>query len=122
MRFTTILRMELTGKTHWGRPEYRLTGELVYADRVGVGTNLIVCVPRDFPTDLASSPWGFRWLLAKWPEPAVLHDYLCTLPECNRFLADAIFRDAMASQGVPLWRRVVAYYAVRFFAIITGKR
>ena len=118
MNFTTLLKIEPTGKTRWGRPEYRLREPLVY--EITCGRRLIV--PQNFLTDLASTPWGFRWLLAKWPQPAVLHDYLCGIEGFSRFLADAFFRDAMRAVGVPLWRRVIAYYYVRFYAVLTRKR
>jgi len=121
MPFTTLLQKQLTGTTIYGRPVYRLTDALVFEvhkpGALGYGT----VVPVDFETDLASAPYGFRWLLKDWPEPAVLHDYLCKALFCSRFFADAMFREAMASEDVPLWRRVLAYYAVRCYAVITRK-
>ena len=126
MSFTTPLNMEPTGKTRWGRPEYRLLGPLVYGVKVYDANTLLrfserVVVPIGFVTDLASTPWGFRWLLARWPEPAALHDYLCSLSDVSRFLGDAIFRDAMCICKVPTWRRVLAFYAVRCAAVIMRK-
>jgi hypothetical protein len=118
MRFTTTLEMEPTGKTRWGRPEYRLTAPLIFES---IEFGIYWYVPPKFVTDLASTPWGFRWLLAKWPEPAVLHDYQCQMVFCSRFYTDASFREVMQACGVPRWRRVLAYYAVRIGAILRGK-
>jgi len=119
MRFTTPLRMKPTGKTRWGRPEYRLTAPLIFED---IELGIYWYVPAKFDTDLASTPWGFHWLLAQWPEPAVLHDWLCQMGYCSRFYTDASFREVMRAVGVPRWRRVLAYYGVRIAAIVRGKR
>ena len=75
-----------------------------------------VRVPPGFETDFASVP---RWLWpifpprGRWNRAAVMHDYLCRQADVDRFLADALFRAAMRDLGVPLWRRVAMYYAVR---------
>jgi len=89
-------------------------------------------VPVGFITDFASVPRSVRipWL-PKWVpgfplwwifsptgnynRAAVLHDYLYSIAcdWCSRFLADAIFRDAMMRLMVPLWRRWAMWAAVR---------
>lgn len=81
-------------------------------------------VPAGFRTDFASVP---RWLWAifpptgEWSAVSVLHDWLYRRTTCSRFLADAIFREGMAAVGVPAWRRVAAYYAVRVFGGIARR-
>ena len=95
-----------------------LVEDLVFTSRIGRGT-IRVHVPKGFRTNFASTPW---WLWAifpprgRWSRAAILHDYIYSQPgECSRFLADALFREAMESSGVPLWRRFLMYYAVRLF-------
>lgn len=100
-----------------GRQIWALSHPLEFRLAVN-GGSLWVCVPAGFITDFASVPRGL-WNLfpptGPWCEAAVLHDYLYGSRECSRFLADALFREAMAKLQVPLWRRVVMYYAVRLF-------
>ena len=82
-------------------------------------------IPPGTPTDFASVPRCLQWLISKTGEhtrSAVLHDHLCRTKKYSRFLSDAVFRAAMAVDDVPLWRRVAMYYAVRLYAIITGKK
>jgi hypothetical protein len=80
-----------------------------------------ITIPKGFITDLASIPRLF-WIvfppLGKWNRAAILHDYLYSIPECSSFLADTIFREAMAQLKVPVWRRVVMYYAVRVYSVL----
>jgi len=98
-----------------------LTRRLVYqygTDRRHIIWGGRVDVPGGFDTDFASTP---RFLHAifpprgRWNKAAIVHDYLYRETNCSRFLADAIFRDAMRDLGVPVWRRVAMYYGVRFF-------
>ncbi len=89
------------------------------------GGGFEVCVPSGTFTDFASVPKFLWWIfppMGKWNRAALVHDYLCHLDGCSRFLADAIFREAMAVLGVPVWRRVSMYYAVRMYAVLRGKR
>lgn len=75
-----------------------------------------ITVPAGFRTDFASVPSWLHWLFppaGKYAAVAVLHDWLYRKTTCSRFLADALFREGMACFGVPLWQRVVMYYAVR---------
>ena len=78
-----------------------------------------VTVPSGFVTDLASIPmvlWSIFPPYGPWNKAAVLHDFLYSVPGCSSFLADCLFREAMAQLKVPLWRRVVMYYAVRAYS------
>ena len=74
-------------------------------------------IPEGFVTDLASVPrLPLAFLLTgdTARKAGLVHDfcYAVHLPG-NRALADAVFREAMAAEGVPLWRRWAMYGAVR---------
>jgi hypothetical protein len=105
-----------------GRQNWRLIAPLRFllgfdgeCENIG-GIN--VEIPAGFVTDFASVPrllWPLFPPTGPWCEAAVIHDYLCRHQGCSRFLADAMFREAMHLLGVPVWRRVLMYYAVRFY-------
>lgn len=116
------LHLEDLGPDRLGRCQYRLTRPLTFAEWAHAtddgprAWSIRVIVPTGFVTDFASTPRFLWWLFppaGTWSKAAVLHDYLYAQPGCSRFLADAIFREAMHLLHVPLWRRVVMYYAVR---------
>lgn len=91
----------------------------------GEGWGARVDVPAGFTTDFASTPRLLHAVFpprGPWNRAAIVHDYLYRETGCSRFLADAIFRDAMASLGVPAWRRVLMYYAVRLFGWLCRPR
>ena len=75
-------------------------------------------VPAGFVTDYASVP---RFLWSIFPPhgaarlASVVHDYLYSLRECPRAIADAVFLVAMKTSGVVAWRRWAMYLAVRLF-------
>ena len=107
-----------TGAIVKGRVVYELTEELLFWTALN-GAGLIIRVPALTYTDLASTPrllWPIFPPAGRWSPATILHDYLYSLPGCSRFLADALFREAMHQLGVPWWRRVLMYYAVRLFA------
>lgn len=117
MHFTDRLRLEDLGPDNRGRNLYRLDQPLIYVDNWDNWT-LRIEVPCGFVTDFASVPrflWPFFPPAGKWNRAAVLHDYLYSQRSVSRFLADALFREAMFKLGVPVWRRVLMYYAVRMF-------
>lgn len=97
-----------------GRLHFELVERLEYSTLAG---GLTVAVPKGFITDFASVPrllWSVFPPMGRYSRAAVIHDWLYSNSKtCSRFLADAIFRDAMKDLGVPMWRRVVMYYAVR---------
>ncbi len=105
-----------------GRQLFETLAELEYTDIDG---DLCIRVPKGTVTDFASVPWGLRWLvpqMGRYNPATVLHDYLCQYKKCSRFMADALFRDAMAVLRVPLWRRVLMYDGVRAYAVLTAKK
>lgn len=123
---------EVPGKSRSGRQCVRLLEPLEY--RVGsADSNEVIVVPAGFETDFASIPFGARNLfppLGPWARPAIVHDRLydeggrhcgrrfleggtVQIVSYTRAQADAIFREAMEVVGVPAWRRVIMYRAVR---------
>jgi hypothetical protein len=84
-------------------------------------------VPVDAPTDFASVPRMFVWLLpryGRYTKAAILHDYLWRIkvPAGDLSLkdADGIFREAMRQLGVPFLRRWMMWAAVRIGALKKG--
>ena len=114
--FSSLRIQEVAGQSG-GRQLWRLTRPLRMSLSVN-GGSVVVSVPDEFVTDFASVPRGL-WPVfpptGPWCKAAVIHDYLYQSKTCSRFLADALFREAMHQLGVPAWRRVIAYYAVRLF-------
>lgn len=77
-----------------------------------------ITVPRDYETDFYSIPRPARWLFDPAGldnQPAVLHDYLYTHWHhlISRRFADYVFAEAMEVKKIPLWKRVLMYWAVR---------
>src|SRR5690348_6275440 len=77
-------------------------------------------------TDFASVPRLFVWFIPKYgryTKAAILHDHLCDLAHqggIERRDADAIFRQAMRTLGVPFLRRWMMWAAVRWGALPTA--
>lgn len=99
---------------------WRLTAPLVY-ETGAAGAGGTVIVPAGSVTDLASIP-EFAWSLGfapdgPWAKAAVVHDFLyATAGDGGRFTraqADAILAQGMAALGVPPWKRLVIWAAVR---------
>ena len=104
---------------------WRLEEAYEYRD----GQNLIT-VPEGFRFDLASIPRVFWWLISPFElsiAAPLLHDFLYAYdgdPPAGsiepprvytRKQADQLFRTIMEIEGVPAWRRNLAYWAVRSF-------
>lgn len=101
-----------------GRQRFELLEPLILD--VALGRGMIgVIVPVGYVTDYASTPrmlWPIFPPFGDHSRAAIVHDYLYSVEGgCSRFLADAIFRETMFALGVPLWRRMTMYYAVRLF-------
>lgn len=91
-------------------------------------------IPASFPFDLASVPRIFWPLIAPFElgcEAALVHDYFYVTGgkpfygafrrpglRLTRAQVDRQFLNMMRNAGVPRWRRVVAYAAVRLFGWI----
>lgn len=74
--------------------------------------------PAGYQTDLASIPREYQERPpheSPAARPGVIHDYLYTSHEVPRSVADAIFREALAEEGVPLKQRLLMWLAVRLF-------
>jgi hypothetical protein len=108
-----------------GGNEWRLEAD--YAYRNGATT---ITVPAGFRFDLSSVPRALWWLIAPFElsiAAPLLHDFLYlhgSLPPAGsvdpprtytRADADRVFREVMRAEGVPAWRRLLGYAAVRLF-------
>ena len=104
---------------------WRLEEEYTYRDGVHA-----ISVPDGFRFDLASIPRIFWWLIAPFElsvAAPLLHDFLyehngapppgaVEPPRTySRREADHLFRHVMEVEGVPGWRRTLAFVAVRAF-------
>lgn len=111
---------------------WRLEAAYSYED----GANVIT-VPEGFQFDLASIPRVFWGLIAPFElsiAAPLLHDLLYhhqgDLPPgtveppraYTRLEADRLFRNIMETEGVPAWRRTLAYLAVRSFGWLGWRR
>lgn len=86
-----------------------------YSDLVGV-----IIVPSGFVTDFASVPRiALSYLLVgnTAHAAAIVHDYLYrkdSIPLVSKEKADAVFKEAMRTTKIPLWRQKILYAGVRF--------
>jgi hypothetical protein len=102
---------------------YRLDKVLIYA----VFTNgffVEITVPEGFETDLASVPrlfWSIIPPFGKYNRAAIIHDYMCRRG-IDGFLCDAVFRSIMKTLKVPVWQRIVMFYAVRYWNLFMRKK
>lgn len=87
------------------------------------GVRLTVVVPAGFSFDGASIP-RFAWMFIGAPfEPdfqlaACCHDWICERSHDSddyesRVIGDALFFNLLTKAGVPRWKRVAMYLAVR---------
>lgn len=78
------------------------------------GSALILSVPAGFVFDVSIPVW-WRWLFdpndIRYFKAAGLHDWMLK-DGWSRVTAAAIFHDALAADGVPLWRRLIMFLAV----------
>jgi hypothetical protein len=116
--FMTPLRVELIDNSNSGT--WRLLEPLQYwSPQWG-----LLIVPDGFETDFASVP---RAPLAYWltgntaHAPAVLHDWLCRDKIIPRRDADNVFKEAMHSIGVPVWRVHSMWLAVRAYSTTVAR-
>lgn len=74
-------------------------------------------IKAGFIFDMASIPWGFRNTFNP-NDPlytccALIHDLNCDGQLWSRAIGDKIFLAGMVARGVPKWKRVMMYTAVR---------
>lgn len=110
VRFTTELDIKVIGSQ-----SFEVDSPLVfeYDDK-------IIQVNKGFDFDGASIPqslWGIVGspMTGGYQRAACLHDALYASEYFPREVCDALFLEAMTSDGVPRFRRLSMYYAVRMF-------
>jgi hypothetical protein len=110
--FTAPLTVTKIGERKW-----RVEREFSY--HIGSEGSLeVVTVPNGFETDFASVPRGLWNIIppdGEYTQAAVLHDFLCVTKPFPQKRIDYIFYEAMVVLGVPLWKRKLMYWAVRFW-------
>lgn len=88
------------------------------------GLHALANIPEGYSWDGASIP-RWAWSIMGHPLegdlrlPSLVHDWLCehsTTP-ADRMVADAIFFLLLSRAGVPRWRRICLWAAVRFYAL-----
>jgi len=107
------LDLRVTNKAKQNRPVYELLNDFTYSS-----SYLKVRVPAGFETDFASVPRFFwRWFppAGKYSKASVVHDFLYVTRKTSRWMADAIFREAMKELDVPFLARWAMWLAVRVF-------
>jgi hypothetical protein len=112
MGFVTALVVKELGDDNW-----EVVKPLKYQ-----GSSDLFVVPSGSPTDFASVPPIFRWLIprsGRRTKAAVLHDYLWRPdpPKCSRSDADGIFRRTLHEANVPFLRRWLMWAAVRIVSL-----
>ncbi|EJG5924633.1 DUF1353 domain-containing protein [Salmonella enterica] len=110
-KFTTPAILEMLGHYNWRVYE-------PFAFYLSDDESDVIEVPAGFITDLATVPRIFWMLLppdGKYAKAAIIHDYLYDNALRSKKEADLIFLDGMTVLGVPKWKRMVMYLAVRVF-------
>ena len=82
-------------------------------------------IPEGYSWDGASIP-RWAWSIMGHPLegdlrlPSLIHDWLCehSATPADRMVADAIFFLLLSRAGVPRWRRICLWAAVRFYALV----
>ncbi|ECP7106303.1 DUF1353 domain-containing protein [Salmonella enterica] len=110
-KFTTPAILEMLGHYNWRVYE-------PFAFYLSDDNSDVISVPAGFVTDLATIPrifWSVMPPDGKYAKAAIIHDYLYDNALRTKKKADLIFLDGMAVLGVPKWKRIVMYLAVRIF-------
>jgi hypothetical protein len=114
--FRNPIRLEETDQCNGGRTVYRLLEPVEFC--VGAEPScLLIRVPEGYRFDGASVPrilWGVFEPLGRHAKPACVHDWLYA-GGVSRWMADAIFREALSVVGEPFWKAWLAWLAVRLF-------
>lgn len=110
-RFTTPAILEMLGHYNWRVYE-------PFEFYLSEDNSDVISVPAGFVTDLATVPrvfWSVMPPDGKYAKAAIIHDYLYDNALRTKKEADLIFLDGMAVLGVPKWKQIVMYLAVRIF-------
>lgn len=114
-----------------GRTQWVVRSPLPY--HVGAeDSDVVVTVPAGFVTDFASIPrlfWRFEAPAGRALKASVVHDFLydrqgvvetapCRLERFSRAECDGVFLEAMGVVGVPRWKALILWAAVRAFGWI----
>lgn len=95
--------------------------------------NCYVYIPQGYLTDGATVPEHLKRLVPTWGvygAATIVHDYLCeylsfingdTVEPITRARSDFIFLQAMSILGVPWYRRIPMYLAVRGYSMLVAK-
>ncbi len=78
----------------------------------------VIHVPAEYVTDLASISrllWSVFPPHGRYAKAAIIHDWMYENGLRTKRAADRIFLDGMVVLGVPHWRRLMMYCAVRLF-------
>ena len=114
--FLTVLNVSLSDdQAADGRGYWVLNHPLVYQSVIA---GRVIIVPEGFKTDFSSVPRLplVYDLFGDTAHPAaVVHDFLYSTGELPREMADRVLLEAMAAEGVPAWRRLPMFWAVRLF-------
>jgi len=83
-----------------------------------LGSGIVIRVPKGFQTDLASIPrivWPILPPHGYYGKAAVIHDYCYDHAIESKRWADDVLLEAMDVLGIPRWKKIVIYWAVRLF-------
>ena len=107
-----------------GDGRVRLLEDVTFEIQDLCGVRVEIDVPKGFESDGASIPRMF-WSIVGHPmsggplRAALIHDHLCNearTPRARRF-ADTIFVWVLEESGVPQWRRLAMFWAVRLYGV-----
>jgi Protein of unknown function (DUF1353) len=83
-----------------------------------------ITVPYGFVTDFASVPrlfWSIFPPIGRYGYAALFHDYVYWEQKLTRREADAVFKATMQELGVPDWKTMILFGAVRLFGFVAWR-
>lgn len=101
--------------------KWRLVNPFSFYYTIGDYKQFTIIVPADFITDFASTPKLFYPIfppIGIYNKATIIHDYLyskLSQHQFNRKLCDKILLQAMEVLGVPKYKRLLMFWAVRIF-------
>jgi len=115
--FTAPIRIEETDREVNGRVVYRTLDPICFVLGDTEDVNVTLIVPHQYEFDGASVPrvlWPVFEPMGRHARAAALHDYLYC-GGVSRWIADAVFREALVATGESLWKARAAWAIVRLF-------